>query len=194
MKILGFTGSGDGLTHAQKESLKALVAEEQFSGYSSLHSNGVGADQEFEAIARARGLAKQVTDSPQTKIQKNNEVVIRSSVLIAAPSDEGFFRFSGSGTWDTVQYAWKTGLLVILIWPSGKVVRDARRSDLLDHRKFNRFARDVNRGKDVASVLQKMYRPALHFDVELALLARKRFLALLARKNFLATTEETKEA
>lgn len=160
MKIVGFKGARKGLTPEQKESLKTLLAEEYFEGWAALHNDLVESDREFAEIAQARGLSPLKLGTFGSKMDKNAYIVKRSQVLIAAPSNEGFIATHG-GTWESVKFAWKVSVMVVIIWPSGKVLPDARRSDL-------KTEKELNKEQEVASILKKLNKP-FEFDVEHAI-------------------------
>jgi uncharacterized membrane protein len=127
--ILAFTGAAVGLTENQKNSLRNVLAERQFDSYTSCHNNGDGADQEFERLVYFRGLKKTETDSTLNPMRRNRQLVENSTILFAAPPNEGFVSAKGSGTWQTIKYAWKAGVPVYIFWPSGKVNRSVIKGD-----------------------------------------------------------------
>ena len=121
---IGFTGSQDGMSRRQKETLKQVLT--QFNlGRASTFRQGmcIGADTEAVSIAVDSTTALIVgypplnTDKmdksvsslcdelkpPQDYLIRNHAIVDESDLLIAAPS--GHLEVQRSGTWATVRYA-----------------------------------------------------------------------------------------
>ncbi len=135
---VGFTGTRDGMTPAQKETFKTIL--EELEDLSTLnHGDCVGADEQAHKIARKLGWF--VTIHPPVKSEKrafcklengvsalppapylvrNQNIVDHSSMLVAVPKeDEEVMR---SGTWATIRYARKQGKKIWIINPGGDAI------------------------------------------------------------------------
>lgn len=113
--ILGFTGTRRGLTAKQlrevSELLTVLVPGEVH------HGDCVGADAQFDALCRARGIKivrHPPTDQklqaftgpglpPEPYLRRNHRIVAASEELLACPGES--HEVLRSGTWATVRYA-----------------------------------------------------------------------------------------
>lgn len=116
---IGFTGRATGMTEAQKASVDLILASLKDEG-EALHNDGEGADQEFAALAS--GLGIEVNTTPvQTPMARNRTLVSLSRVLVAAPPTD-FLLKTGSGSWETIKYAWKANITVHIVLSDGKVV------------------------------------------------------------------------
>jgi hypothetical protein len=128
MKI-GFTGTRQGMTPAQRESLRSLL-----DGAGELHHGDcVGADAEAHELARELGMevvihppkadtmrAWKPSDhicEPKAFLARNRDIVRDTEMLIATPSHET--EQQHSGTWSTVRFARKLGRQVLVILPDG---------------------------------------------------------------------------
>lgn len=132
MKI-GFTGTQLGMTGAQKEALRRLLAGKEGEFH---HGECIGADDEANAIARAARLwtvghpptdqkkwAKPFVDERRKAkpyLDRNKDIVLETEVLVAAPAS-GTEQLR-SGTWSTVRFARKLGRKIVLIATDGAFV------------------------------------------------------------------------
>jgi predicted Rossmann fold nucleotide-binding protein DprA/Smf involved in DNA uptake len=147
--IVGFTGTRDGCTQAQKAQLCRVLR--RLSGDSIrepgaalmllLHGACVGADEAAAVIAC--GLAYHVRAMPctfrnmqsrvslehsdevfdeQAPMVRNRAIVAECSVLVACP--RGMHERQRSGTWATVRYARKAGKPIVIVWPDGSVTEE----------------------------------------------------------------------
>ncbi len=140
MKI-GFTGTRKGMTLAQREEFRKLIA--QLTGPDFCrdaefhHGDCVGADDEAATYAHESGFYSVVchppvdeslrafnpfatfTTEPKTHFARNRDIVNEADVLIACPCDMS--DQPKGGTWYTIGYAKKKGKPTYIIWPDGRV-------------------------------------------------------------------------
>lgn len=132
---IGFTGTRNGLTEAQSRSLRELLGHFIQNGAKTFHHGDcIGADAEAHHIALELGywiiIHPPIKNSlrayckghefrkERTHFARNRCIVGESHILIATPATS--FETSG-GTWYTINYAKKMGVLIKLIPPDGKV-------------------------------------------------------------------------
>lgn len=102
---IGFTGTRHGMSTEQRDAVDAIVAE-MFGAVTAHHGLCVGADEEFQAITRVRGIdvighpgpdwphgdlcarvvCLDVLD-PLPHMKRNAAIVAASSIMIAAPHE-----------------------------------------------------------------------------------------------------------
>lgn len=119
---IGFTGTQRGMTSKQGEVLWGLIQHKQFYAH---HGDCIGADAEFDAIARRAPWCYGVVVHPPTDeskrafvktdpvrdivrpskpyLERNHDIVDETTWLIATPKEE--HPVLRSGTWATVRYA-----------------------------------------------------------------------------------------
>ncbi len=136
---IGFTGTQEGMTGEQQSSLASLLAglvPKRFIGH---HGDCIGADAQFDRIARAALSFEWMVIHPTTfkranctvgprdivnpaygPLQRNEHIVAQSSVLVATPKEDSMQL--RSGTWTTVRYAIKAQKPVLVILPNGAIV------------------------------------------------------------------------
>src|SRR5574338_414577 len=125
--IIGFTGTREGMTVAQKESLRNILAQLLPIDLEFHHGGCVGADEEAHLIllelfagsavvhpglnragkVAARGQypkAEKILE-PKFFLDRNKDIVDASQWLIAVPAT--YHESVRSGTWSTVRYARK---------------------------------------------------------------------------------------
>jgi len=130
MKI-GFTGTREGMTDAQKECLsKGLAVGDHFH-----HGACIGADAEAHTIAKDLGLYivvhlplsdKKMIECigdecriPTDYLTRDHNIVDETEILYACP--KGKKELLRSGTWATIRYAVKTKKIVMIFYPDGTV-------------------------------------------------------------------------
>jgi hypothetical protein len=133
---IGFTGTQQGMTAAQKLALRSLLD----GGAGEFHHGDcVGADDEAHDIANECGYAiilhpptngskrawrempRHMMRPEKPYLDRNKDIVRETASLIAAPAEpEEQLR---SGTWSTVRFARRQGKPVFLILPDGTVQR-----------------------------------------------------------------------
>lgn len=136
MLTYGFTGSRDGLSPAQTVFFAQLFAQ-PFSVLVS-HGDCLGSDADAHELARSTGLyvwihppensslrafcsGALIVEHPLPYLERNQNIVNTNLLLLAAPSSED--EVIRSGTWSTVRYAKRQGKAVLVVTPSGRVLR-----------------------------------------------------------------------
>jgi hypothetical protein len=131
--IVGFTGTCNGMTVAQRASVVELMR--RIEPHECHHGDCVGADRQFHEIARTgprwmvghpgpdEGLRANC-DFDETKevlshLARNREIVKSVDVVIATPQETEHQNFGG--TWYTIDHAIKKGRPVHVVWPDGRV-------------------------------------------------------------------------
>jgi hypothetical protein len=120
---LGFSGRSSGLTEPQRKTLRELLDAHDRSSCIALHNDGVGADQEFAALAAELGFRVKVTRSDLNPMPRNRELADLCAKLFAAPPTD-FLLAKGSGSWETIKYVWKRGKHAFIILSDGRLVTD----------------------------------------------------------------------
>jgi hypothetical protein len=139
---LGFTGTREGMTDAQKVSVLELI--KRLNPTEAHHGDCIGADKEFfelcEVVSRSRveeiwtvahppknDRLRAYTDShairePKDYMPRNIDIVDECDELIAAPKqDVKPVNLKGSGTWQTEDYAERKPRKVYIVWPDGSI-------------------------------------------------------------------------
>lgn len=137
---VGFTGSRDGMTLAQKGAFgQWLYGREAVEFH---HGCCVGADEAAAVIAYdespftrvighpgdmpgmtsggAKAVCHEIKD-PAPNLTRNRDIVDSCDVLLACPKGPEEQR---SGTWATVRYARKQGKRIVLFMPDGSVIEE----------------------------------------------------------------------
>ena len=136
MMIIGFTGTREGMTALQKQSLTALI--DTLKPKEVHHGDCVGADAEFHDIVQGRRIRTIIhppdndglrahcqslfgfTVTPRLYLQRNIDIIEASDLVIAAPKGPELQR---SGTWMTIRRAHTYRRPVIIIYPEGNIER-----------------------------------------------------------------------
>lgn len=130
MKV-GFTGTQDGMTTAQKQFVYDEVM--MLSPGEAHHGCCVGADHEFDQLLDQTWVETvighpplntskmalcncDIFREPEEYLVRNKAIVNETDYLIAAPKGPEQLR---SGTWSTVRYARQLGRPIAIIWPDG---------------------------------------------------------------------------
>ena len=135
MKQIGFTGTQQGMTNAQKASLRVLLTR---LAPQIIHSGDcIGADKEFHTMAkfidpavfsvghppdnnRKRAFCGyNVKKATKPYLVRNREIVAECDMLIACPKK--FDEQLRSGTWATVRAARKAKKPIAIIFPDGTI-------------------------------------------------------------------------
>ncbi len=137
--IVGMTGTQEGMTLEQIGAMARFLA--QFRSFVGHHGDCVGADAQFDGIARAAlGFEHMVihpchltdkrahcTVGPRDLVRptlgplQRNEIIVRECELLVATPKEDSMQLR-SGTWTTVRYAIKAGKPVWVILRNGALV------------------------------------------------------------------------
>lgn len=140
MKQIGFTGTREGMTDEQRQSLENLFRNAP--GNSVLHHGDcIGSDEQAAKQADGFKIAtvchppksnklrafhdSAFTREPLPYLKRDDAIVNESEVLIAAPC--GFVEEVRSGTWYTVRRAREKGIKIYIIWPDGRVEVENRK-------------------------------------------------------------------
>ena len=132
---IGFTGTRDGLTAAQKTSLDLLLISLRQDHRSLAHGDCTGADEECHIIARREDyhIVVHPPDNNARRafcagdefrpalpyLERNTAIVRECTCLIACPAEMTEQR--RGGTWFTLRQARKRGIMVYLILPDGTI-------------------------------------------------------------------------
>lgn len=129
-RILGFTGTREGMTPAQIIAVDGLT---MYDFHTVHHGDCVGADAMMHAIARANGqwIVGHPPSDPKLRAYctfdemwpekayytRNRDIVNSSGVLLATPKE--MEEQPKGGTWYTVGYARTKKKPIIIVWPNG---------------------------------------------------------------------------
>lgn len=138
MKAIGFTGTSESVTPAQLLTLRSLATIFYKEGYRDFsHGDCIGADAIAHEVFYSMGYnitihppsngkkralckGKGVTIlPPRPYMERNQNIVDQSDVLIGAPKDTK--EVIRSGTWATIRRARKRKMMILIIWPDGMV-------------------------------------------------------------------------
>lgn len=142
MKV-GFTGTRDGMTAAQKRTVLNML--EEMKPDEAHQGCCVGADEDFAMLiawcgddCRTEGHPSTLTGMTSRRavglcdvvhpalppLDRNHNIVDATELLIAAPKEEK--EQQRSGTWATVRYARKKGKPVRVVLPDGEILTEDR--------------------------------------------------------------------
>ncbi len=132
----GFTGTREGMTPPQAQSLRRKLTSESRIGELH-HGDCVGADAQADEIARRIGWRRiahpptspslwarcgaEIVCPKKPYLERDRNIVDATTDLFAAPRENIEPRGGGSGTWYTIRYALRTGKPVAIYWPDGRV-------------------------------------------------------------------------
>lgn len=139
-KIIGFTGSQNGMTPEQKVAVSALLRDLNKQGFGIFyHGDCVGADLQAAELATLIGYYTVAMPSnikgkrafhksnkimkPDRPIPRNHKIVDISNLMIATPKSN--FNILRSGTWATIRYINKRRKHMIIVWPSGAMEQNS---------------------------------------------------------------------
>ena|SRR5689334_11728721 len=150
-RVIGFTGTRNGMTPAQRAHVEFLVqgfvCRWGGANLAGLHGDCVGADADFDAVCakasmdgmaresrpctfdgmRARTGVREIAP-PVPPMQRNRAIVADADVMIACPPNKEPIK-KGSGTWATIGFARKANKPLIIVFPDGDVLKE-RMEDL----------------------------------------------------------------
>lgn len=132
---IGFTGTQEGMTVNQKETINYIFGHRNFNISEVHHGDCVGSDKDFHDIAQKWGF-KIVLHPPikpdkrafcqgaeeeypkKDYLVRNKSIVNNTDMLLATPATKDMKQ--RSGTWSTIRYAKKIKKRLIIIFPDGK--------------------------------------------------------------------------
>ncbi len=133
-EVVGFTGSRDGMTIDQEESVFELLEQRKDKIRYVVHGGCVGADKQFHDMcirlkipvhimpcnlkdtqAKCEKAAKIYPERPP--LSRNKKIVVAASVILAAPAQRG--EILRSGTWSTIRYAKNAKKKLAIIYSDG---------------------------------------------------------------------------
>lgn len=136
MTIIGFTGTGDGMTERQRMRLDRLLTtyrEDLDAELRFHHGDCIGADAEAHDLATGHGFETHVHPPSIDKarafklgdvmyplkpyLKRNDDIVAACNVLIATPGS--YHELTRSGTWYTIRKARAMSKPHIIIYPDG---------------------------------------------------------------------------
>jgi hypothetical protein len=132
IKVIGFSGTRNGLTVAQRDSLiRELGSLRPEVG---VHGDCVGADEEFDQICKEQGIRvhirpctyprlrafceSEVIAEEKAPMARNRDIVVDADHMIACPPNKKRIK-SGSGTWATIGFAERLEVDLTIIYPDG---------------------------------------------------------------------------
>jgi len=136
MRHIGFTGTRNGMTDAQRASVRSLVRLFAAQGIATAHHGDcVGADEEFHEIVDEAGLditghppidqsmrafcSFDTEREPAEYLVRNRRIVDECEVVIAAPFE--MVEQQRGGTWSTIRYARRVRKARVVL-PDGSVL------------------------------------------------------------------------
>ncbi len=138
MRVIGFTGTRNGLTYRQGVALHENVYRlfDVFDGDIGLaiHGDCVGADSDFDKAMNDIGIKTrclpctfesmranccEAIAEPKPPMQRNRDIVAMADVMFACPPNKERIK-KGSGTWATIGFTEKAGKPLCIIYPDGE--------------------------------------------------------------------------
>lgn len=136
---VGFTGTRNGMTDAQKNTVQLRLIELSANPaeIEAHHGDCIGADADFHAICRELGVGKIVahpghvsrelrafTDAdevrdPKPPLDRNSDIVFECLVMIATPTES--VEQQRSGTWSTIRKARRSARRLTVVYPDGRI-------------------------------------------------------------------------
>lgn len=145
--IVGFTGTRNGMTEAQRAAVRAELSKWRTAagdlmaiagdpdGLSGLHGDCVGADADFDALCREHQIptscrpctfesmramtgAREIAE-PVRPMERNRAIVADADIMIACPPNDTPIK-KGSGTWATIRFAERADVPTIIVFPDGR--------------------------------------------------------------------------
>ena len=126
---IGFTGSRNGITNEQRESIIQFLDKNKDTEFEAHHGDCIGADTDFHNICSKYEKCKIYIHlpnintmrsycksdnifQPKPYITRNHDIVDSCDVLLACPSEKT--EQLRSGTWATIRYARKINKPVLI--------------------------------------------------------------------------------
>ena len=142
MKTLGFTGTRNGMTPAQKATVRTLLYTERPDF--CVHGDCIGADEDFDTICSLSNIPRgirpctfenmraycdekgaEVLSEPINPMQRNRDIIAQVDVLIGCPPN--YIMLPRGGTWATIRYGLKKGIPVYVVKPDGELWKKEER-------------------------------------------------------------------
>jgi hypothetical protein len=135
---IGFTGSRDGMTDAQKHCFYMLLQE--YRPQEVHHGDCMGADATFHQLVRERTSGIWIVGHPpiidthrafcnvdeerdaKDYLIRDEQIVAETQMLWASPN--GTKEEVRSGTWATVRYARDASKPIRIVWPDGSITEE----------------------------------------------------------------------
>ena len=137
--ILSFSGTRDGMTHKQMETVRRLIAE--IAPTQVIHGDAIGSDEQFHQLVEIhrkifnvsitikiypsdrehqRAYCEGDTIMPQMPPLERNQLIAKDGdKLLACPKEMSMVL--RSGTWTTIRKAKMFGKIVYVVLPNGDV-------------------------------------------------------------------------
>lgn len=129
MITIGFTGTRHGMNKKQHDAIIEYLDIRISSIIEAHHGDCLGADAQFDSIAKHRGITRiihppkdskyraycegEVILAPKEYLDRNMDIAIACTVLVATPLESN--EQLRSGTWSTIRYARKMNKEVIIL-------------------------------------------------------------------------------
>jgi len=136
--ILSFTGTRDGMTKAQSDTVIRFFQEHLEEIELAVHGDCVGADVDFHVIAQGFGIPIRIRPSdhptrafcegaaevfpPKNPLVRNVEIVADGTQLIGC--SKTFEEARRSGTWHAIRQGRKFGKPITVVWPDGTTTEE----------------------------------------------------------------------
>lgn len=139
--VIGFTGTREGMTAMQKLAVMRILDISHAEAPAmpcAMHGDCIGADAEYDAICKMRGLPvkirpaniesmrarcdSEVIASPRPPLTRNRDIVADSDVMIACPGAP--VEVLRSGTWSTVRAARSAKKKLFIVRPDGSITTE----------------------------------------------------------------------
>lgn len=135
--IVGFTGTRNGMTAAQKREVRGLLR----GVHEARHGDCIGSDEDFHKICLSLGIRVVIhppsddrlrafcedayrIEEPRPYLDRNHAIVRQCDLLIGTPKEVKEPRPGrGQGTWSTIRFARRVQRPNTVVWPSGKMLR-----------------------------------------------------------------------
>lgn len=131
---IGFTGTRNGMTNEQRETVRYILSAAP-PGSVGVHGDCVGADADFDALCKQAGLetyclpctfenmranCTAARAEPKPPMQRNRDIVAQADTMIACPPNTERIK-QGSGTWATIGFSEKANKPLHVVFPDGSI-------------------------------------------------------------------------
>ena len=134
--IIGFTGTRNGMTEEQVNSVREVIKE--LCPSQGIHGDCLGADEDFNKLCLEAGAetsclpctlegmrancTKEIAE-PKSPMQRNRDIVILAHAMIACPPNYTKIK-RGSGTWATIGFTRRAKKPLYIVFPNGKIQKE----------------------------------------------------------------------